>query len=437
MRSLTSVSARPSSRRRILGLALAGALSTGALVAAPVLSPTAPGTSPAAASEAFPESGLVSVTQTGQATVGAGLVHTSYDIVTGAGAARANMFTVDLEVAEAGIITAPYVASSQRLDDMAEAAGTIAAMNGDFFQISNEGAHGDIPVTQSASGAEVRDGEMRKTAVPVAQRYGGGMPKEYNDGNQVVGQLRNGTAVVTRVEMRGFIATDTHGKIDVDALNQYGMERDQIGAYDGSWGRVSRERAACGSEDRRRDPCTGDVTEVIVTDGVVTSVSPTIGSGQLGKNQIAVIGREAGAATLAQLQVGEGVGSNFKPVSPAGNLDWAIAGGILVQDGVLAPSAGGSAAARVSAGVSTDGTTLFLIAVDGGQPESSGITIRDLGDVTRHLGADDVMLLDGGGSTTMLARDSYDADFELLSKSRVAGIEVLRYIPNGIGIWTD
>lgn len=428
---------RTPSTRRTLGLALAGVLATSTLVAAPLLSTALPGAATAQASEAFPESGLVSVTETGTETVGAGLEHTAYDIVTGAGASKANLFTVDLDVADVGLITAPYVASSQRLDDMADAAGVRAAINGDFFQIDNEGNHGDIPVTQAAAGAEVLDGEMRSTAVPVGQRYGGTMPKEYNDGNQVIGQLRNGDAVLTRVEMRGFIATDTHGKIDVDALNQYGMERGQIGAYDGQWGRVSRERAACGSEDRRADPCTGDVTEVIITQGVVTSVSPTIGAGQLGKNQIAVIGREGGAATLAELEVGEGVGSNFKPVSPAGKLDWALAGGILVQDGVLAASAGGSAAARVAAGVSADGATLYLLAVDGGQPQSRGISIRDIGDLTRHLGADDVMLLDGGGSTTMLSRDSDDAEFELLSKSRVAGIEVLRYIPNGIGIWTD
>lgn len=419
--------------RRSLGVALIGALATGTLATGPAL---ANGAADDVVDTTFPESGLVSVVPTGQRTIGAGLEHSSYSITTEAGTSKANLFTVDLDVAETDIITAPYVAGRQRLDDMAEAAGAIAAINGDFFQISNEANHPGVPVTGSASGAEVKDGEMRKTAVPVAQRYGGTMPREYNDGNQVIGQLRNGEAVVTTVSMRGFIATDTHGKIDIDALNQYGMERNQIGAYDDQWGAVSRERAACGSEDRRRDPCTGEVIEVIITNGVVTSIESTIGSGQLGKNQIAVIGREAGAAKLAQLQVGEGVGSNFKPVSPAGKLDWAIAGGVLVRDGVLAASAGGAAAARVAAGVSADGTTLYVLAVDGGQPESSGINIRDIGDLTRYLGADDVMLLDGGGSTTMLARDGYDDAFTLLSRSRVAGIEVLRPVPNGIGIWT-
>ncbi len=42
------------------------------------------------------------------------------------------------------------------------------------------------------------------------------------------------------------------------------------------------------------------------------------------------------------------------------------------------------------------------------------------------------MMLDGRGSATMLARDSYDTDFELLSTS-VAGVEVLICIANGNG----
>lgn len=56
---------------------------------------------------------------------------------------------------------------------------------------------------------------------------------------------------------------------------------------------------------------------------------------------------------------------------------------------------------RTAAGVSGDGRTLWLVTVDGRQPDwSVGMTLPELGDLMIELGAVDALNLDGGGSTS-------------------------------------
>jgi hypothetical protein len=60
---------------------------------------------------------------------------------------------------------------------------------------------------------------------------------------------------------------------------------------------------------------------------------------------------------------------------------------------------------RTAAGVSADGTTLFLLVVDGRQRDSRGASLRELGEAMRDFDASDALNLDGGGSSTVVARE--------------------------------
>ena len=61
---------------------------------------------------------------------------------------------------------------------------------------------------------------------------------------------------------------------------------------------------------------------------------------------------------------------------------------------------------RTAVGVSRDGQTLLVLAIDGRQPGySEGVTLAELGGWLRRLGAWDGLNLDGGGSTTLVVRD--------------------------------
>lgn len=411
--------------RRTLGLGAAAVLAPAALVA-----------SQRAANAAVAEPGVLELTQTAAEQVVPGLQHTTYRVVTTTGTSMAHLLTVDLRVVHTDLLAAPKVAASQRLDVMAEQAGALAAVNADFFQNTVDAAHQGVPATSAPVGVEIVNGKILKSAVPEAQRHGETMPDPVNRGNEVIGVLRNGRAVVTRVELEAFIAGGPlGGKVAIDGLNIYGMGVNQISAFDAHWGAMSRQRIACGTDTRRTAPCTSDVVEVILTDHVVTSVSSTIGAGQLAENQIALVGREAGAKTLAKLSVGDGLGYNFKGRGEAGKLDWAVAGGIVVENGALVDIIDRPLNPRTYAGVSADARTMYLLAVDGRDGRSAGVSTRDGAEVIRRLGARAALLLDGGGSSTMISRPSTEADFELLNRSRVQGIEVLRYIPNGIGVF--
>jgi hypothetical protein len=57
---------------------------------------------------------------------------------------------------------------------------------------------------------------------------------------------------------------------------------------------------------------------------------------------------------------------------------------------------------RTGVGVSRDGNTLFLLTVDGRSENSGGMTLVELADALRRLGAWQALNFDGGGSTTMV-----------------------------------
>jgi hypothetical protein len=61
---------------------------------------------------------------------------------------------------------------------------------------------------------------------------------------------------------------------------------------------------------------------------------------------------------------------------------------------------------RTGVGFSRDSTTLYLVAVDGRQQRSAGMTIAEFAETMRALGAYQAVNLDGGGSTTVVIRDS-------------------------------
>ena len=57
---------------------------------------------------------------------------------------------------------------------------------------------------------------------------------------------------------------------------------------------------------------------------------------------------------------------------------------------------------RSAAGISKDGSTLYLVTVDGRRQTDAGMSLVELAKVMMQLGAYDAMNFDGGGSTTMV-----------------------------------
>ncbi len=61
---------------------------------------------------------------------------------------------------------------------------------------------------------------------------------------------------------------------------------------------------------------------------------------------------------------------------------------------------------RTAIGISRDSATVYLIVVDGRQEASVGMTLEELANTMIALGAFEALNLDGGGSTTLVVRDS-------------------------------
>jgi hypothetical protein len=57
---------------------------------------------------------------------------------------------------------------------------------------------------------------------------------------------------------------------------------------------------------------------------------------------------------------------------------------------------------RTAVGVSRDSATLWLVTVDGRQTSSAGMSLVELADMMRSLGAWQALNFDGGGSSTMV-----------------------------------
>ncbi|MFD4926636.1 phosphodiester glycosidase family protein [Streptomyces goshikiensis] len=113
-------------------------------------------------------------------------------------------------------------------------------------------------------------------------------------------------------------------------------------------------------------------------------------------------------AELAALRPGDAVAVAARPVTGAGPVPWAAVGGreALVVAGVPQDHDGepnDTAAPRTAVGFSRDGRQVRLVAVDGRQRDSGGLTLTGLGRMMHRLGAYEALNLDGGGSTTLLA----------------------------------
>ncbi|MFE2475832.1 phosphodiester glycosidase family protein, partial [Streptomyces sp. NPDC059389] len=181
-------------------------------------------------------------------------------------------------------------------------------------------------------------------------------------------------------------------------------------------------------------------TAVAVRDGRVTAAAPPV-RGPVRRERpgpgtvlLAAPAGGAVAAELAALRPGDAVAVSARAVPGAGPVPVAAVGGreALVVAGVPQNHDGepnDTAAPRTAVGFSRDGRRLRILAVDGRQRDSGGLTLTALGALMHRLGAYEALNLDGGGSTTLLAGQS-GAGALVLENSPSDGR--LRPVPNGL-----
>jgi hypothetical protein len=378
---------------------LAAPLGTPPVEAAPAASSAHEG--PAGIAAADSDDGLV----TGSATteVAPGLRLTQFDRFGPAGWIRGDTLAVDLgsKVLKPVYLSPGAVSARTPLSQQVARAGAVAGVNGDFF---------DIDATGAPIGVGVDHGQLQ--TAPAA-------------GHNLTASITDqGKARLASVFLEASV-TWPGGAVEATNFNSPVLDRDAIGVYTPLWGSSGRATSVAGA---------ARVREVELRGGVVTQVRTAPADGPIAAGTTLLLAREAGADALAALKPGDAVGVAYAPRTDAGKIAVAVGGNeVLLRDGVVQPVDDVALHPRTAVGFSADGTKLWLATVDGRQADSRGMTERELARHLKNLGADDAINLDGGGSSTLLARAEGEAAPSVRNSPSDGGE---RLVPNGIGFTT-
>jgi len=316
------------------------------------------------------------------------------------------------------------VTARRTVGEMAKDTGAVAGINGDVFDVSKEGA----PI-----GAEIRSGQLYSSSSKLQGMY-------------AFGVTSGGTAVIDEYAFRGTVTAQDGAQFELAGVNKvsYTTEPDRAQShYNALYLYTSAWTAAQRPEDSNTSP-----TEALVVDGVVAAVSPDrnkpLDIGAIPENGFILRGhRDAADFILQNLTIGSKVSVDYELVSSDGAVhkpsDFRmLIGGhtLLVENGQASAFSrsisgidGARQRARTAVGHSRDGKTVWLVTVQ----ESGGMTLSELQQVLVQLGVWKAVNLDGGGSTTMVARPLGEFDTVLVHPVS-SGTQ--RAVSNGIGVYT-
>jgi exopolysaccharide biosynthesis protein len=300
------------------------------------------------------------------------------------------------------------VAKGEALSTQATRAGAVAAVNGDFFDINNSTA---------PEGVGIKSGELIESpdTDPTWHRSAAIFTPD-------------GLGAIGEVFFEGHITLPA-GQVTLAGVNKPTLDQNAIEAFTPLWGIYCRCRATQGA---------AQVTEVEVINNRVTAVRPQAGEGAIPTGGLILVGRDAAAATLAALHVGDQVSVDYQARTELGQRIKAALNGrqLLVINGVPQKASQGNnvpAAPRTALGFSQDGKKLFLLSADGRQPAfADGLGLDELATMMVELGAYHAVNLDGGGSTTIVAREPGSQAPQLENHPSDGGE---RPVPNGLALF--
>ena len=364
-----------------------------------------------------------------------GVTYKQFDIQAAKGLTHAHVLSVDLRDPHVrlDLLYPGAVAARATVSRLANTQGAVAGVNGDFFNIT-ETQHPGVQATGASVGPAIAGGKVLKASVPDGQRFGPELPPG-TSAEDVFGVGVDRKARLDSLSLLGSVRT-SEGRLRLGGLNQYALPVGSVGAFTSQWGSVSRVRATCGTDTNRAAPCSTDTYEVTVRNGKVAATADTPGSGAIASGTTVLVGREAGAQELRKLSVGEAVKVQRRLVASASWVPFrfALGGYPVLRGGRQLPGLDDSASAvRTAVGIAGGGRRLLLFAVDGAAEYRSGLTIAEVAATMRKLGSVDAFSLDGGGSTTLVAR-APGATAATVRNHPSGGAE--RPVPNGIGVFS-
>jgi hypothetical protein len=330
-------------------------------------------------------------------TVAPGLEYSRWTRVEQQGPVQVHLLTARLD--QPGLVldqvSGTAIRSRYPLMQLLASDKAVAGVNADFFDIGD-------------TGAPLGVGADRQRRLLHAPRSG------WNNAFLI------DTAGVARVmadPFYGRVVPWGGGAKTITNFNSPAVAPNGIGLYTPAWGRTAGRSVVDGA---RR------VRQVVIRDGVVRSNGIKLSSGSTITGSV-LVGRGEGGGRLRDLHVGRRV--RFEKALGTG-ARMAVGGSVqLIRSRTVLTKDNGELHPRTAIGIDRDLGLLHLVVVDGRSESSTGQTLLQLANLLKSLGDDAALNLDGGGSTTMVAKGPAG----LLGVRNSPSDGSQRSVPNGLG----
>ncbi|CAH1223916.1 stalk domain-containing protein [Paenibacillus sp. JJ-223] len=317
--------------------------------------------------------------------------------------------------------------SKQSTGGMAKENEAVAAVNGDYFNVSGELA----PI-----GGQVSDGVIVSTPSELSGMY-------------ALTVTKDGKPMIDEYSFEGIVTADDGSTFPLRGINKedYTVETDSVKYSHAN--SMYIYTPAWTSTKRPNDPSTTP-TEVLVQNGVITQISDKAALNMTVPEDGYILRAHGTAAAwiMNHLAVGQKLGTDYKlktkitgqTVDPS-DLQTMIGGHtILVNGGKaasfsrdIAASGIGGIRARTAVGYSQDGRYVYIVAAEKNS-NSSGMSLTELQSFMTNIGVWKGMNLDGGGSTTMVTRPLGEETASLTFNTEY-GTEQ-RQVVNSLGVFS-
>lgn len=303
--------------------------------------------------------------------VSPGVSYTTWSQSDARGPLRAHLLAVDLSTPGLRLdyASAGAVRRTDQVSDILARSRAVAGVNGDFFDIGD-------------TGAPLGLGQDRQRGLLHAPRGGW---------NSAFWLDRGGRADIGYLPLKA--AVKFRPNLAITNVNSPEVRPGGIGVYTPAWGASAGYRWTGGQ--------TRQVRMVRVVNGRVVETKNRLPRNRVIRGFL-LVGRGPSARRLAGLAKGsrvivQGWLQGRPRVAITGNK-------FLIRDGVMEVINDREMHPRTAIGIDRDTGEVLLLAIDGRQRSSRGHTMVELAEMMQDLGADEALNLDGGGSTTMVAR---------------------------------
>lgn len=179
-----------------------------------------------------------------------------------------------------------------------------------------------------------------------------------------------------------------------------------------------------------------DIMEVVVDNAEISEIREGKPAVEIPLNGYVVITRGEGKQLIKNnFRVGDTLEMDISTSTDWKNLEMAVTGGcVLVDKGKIPETFSHNISGRhprTGIATSKDGRQIIMVTVDGRQQSSIGMTLEEFAQLMIELGAFNAINMDGGGSTTMVARELGTDNLKEVNKPSDG---VARRVANAVGI---